>query len=244
MTTGYVDDSEPKMTEDELVEEQIKYYRARAAEYDEWHLRRGRYDRGDEHRDQWFRELNLVRDALTSHEPLGTTLELACGTGLWTPQLAKGSTFLTAVDAVAETIEINRLKTGDGKVEFRVADIFRWRPERQYDFVFFGFWLSHVPATRFADFWNVVRRSLRASGRVFFVDSLETQSSTATDHALIDSSGMVERKLNDGRTFHVVKRFYDADSLKRNLGPLGWKADVKTTGDFFLYGTAVLEGDA
>ena len=33
---------------DSLVQEQIAYYRARAPEYDDWWLRTGRYDSGDE----------------------------------------------------------------------------------------------------------------------------------------------------------------------------------------------------
>ena len=34
-------------TEDQtLLREQLDYYRARAAEYDQWWLRQGRYDRG------------------------------------------------------------------------------------------------------------------------------------------------------------------------------------------------------
>jgi SAM-dependent methyltransferase len=38
------------MDENELLDEQLAYYRARAGEYDEWFLRTGRYDRGPEHR--------------------------------------------------------------------------------------------------------------------------------------------------------------------------------------------------
>ncbi|HWB12935.1 MAG TPA: hypothetical protein VG826_27165 [Pirellulales bacterium] len=38
---------------DDLLHEQLAYYRARAAEYDQWFLRQGRYDRGEEHRIQW-----------------------------------------------------------------------------------------------------------------------------------------------------------------------------------------------
>jgi demethylmenaquinone methyltransferase/2-methoxy-6-polyprenyl-1,4-benzoquinol methylase len=38
------------MADESTLKEQIEYYRARAAEYDEWHLRTGRYDRGEDHR--------------------------------------------------------------------------------------------------------------------------------------------------------------------------------------------------
>jgi demethylmenaquinone methyltransferase/2-methoxy-6-polyprenyl-1,4-benzoquinol methylase len=33
----------------DILEEQLAYYRARASEYDEWFLRKSRYDREDEH---------------------------------------------------------------------------------------------------------------------------------------------------------------------------------------------------
>lgn len=232
------------MNENDFTTEQIAYYRARAPEYHEWHQRRGRYDRGEEHRKQWLRELDIVRDALAEQKPFGAVLELACGTGLWTRCLASGASSLMAIDAVPETIEINRQTTRCDKIEYRVADIFEWKPDKQYDLVFFGFWLSHVPASRFEEFWNLVRNALRRTGRVFLVDSLSTQASTATDHAPIDESGIVERKLNDGRTFHIVKRFYDPSTLGRKLADLGWESNLSTTGEFFLYGTLRNQGRA
>ena len=233
-----------EMNENDLIAEQIDYYRARAAEYDQWHLRCGRYDRGEAHRSQWFKELDIVRGDLAAQRPFGSVLELACGTGLWTPCLARGASSLTAIDAVPETIKINRQKTRNAKVDYRVADIFRWQPDRPYDFIFFGFWLSHVPASRFEGFWNLLRQALCRSGRVFFVDSLFTQASTAIDHAPIGNSGMVERKLNDGTRYKIVKRFYERPALERDLATLGWRADLKISRAFFLYGSATIRQEA
>ena len=53
-------------TETSLLAEQIAYYRARATEYDEWFLRLGRYDRGEEQNRQWFAEVEQAREALES----------------------------------------------------------------------------------------------------------------------------------------------------------------------------------
>jgi len=44
--------------------EMIAYYRARAAEYDAWFYRQGRYDRGEQNNRQWFAETKLVEAAL------------------------------------------------------------------------------------------------------------------------------------------------------------------------------------
>jgi ubiquinone/menaquinone biosynthesis C-methylase UbiE len=159
-----------------LLEGQLAYYRARAGEYDEWFLRTGRYDRGPEWNRRWFSELEQVRRELRVFGPAGEVLELACGTGLWTVELARHAASITAVDASPEVLEINRSRLREAGSETPVrhvlADLFDWSPQKTYDVVFFGFWLSHVPPARFAAFWELVRSALGPGGRVFFVDSL------------------------------------------------------------------------
>ena len=220
-----------------IVREQLEYYRARAGEYDEWFLREGRYDRGPDHRDAWFSELGLIEAALCSELPPGEVLELACGTGLWTRHLAQRHSRVVALDASPEVIEINRQRTSSARVDYVVADVFTWQPDAQFDAVFFGFWLSHVPSRLFERFWMLVRASLKDTGRVFFVDSLFEQSSTARDHDQINRSGIMKRRLNDGREFHIVKVFFDPVDLNARLQTLGWEGWVRSSGQFFLYGS-------
>ena len=225
--------------EADLIEQQKEYYRARAGEYDEWFERTGRYDRGPGHRARWFAEVEEVRAALERFDPAGRVLELACGTGWWTEQLVRWAGEVTAVDASAEVLELNRRRVGDERVRRERADIFAWLPDGAYDVVFFSFWLSHVPPERFAAFWEMVRGALAPGGRVFFVDSLRTELSTATDHRLSDEGDVVlERKLNDGRRFQIYKVFYEPGDLRRQLEALGWRADIRATESFFLYGEA------
>ncbi len=94
----------------ELLEEQLAYYRARAGEYDEWFLREGRHDRGPEWNRRWFSEVEEVRRELARFRPTGEVLEIACGTGLWTAELARYADRVTAVDASPEVLEINRAR--------------------------------------------------------------------------------------------------------------------------------------
>jgi demethylmenaquinone methyltransferase/2-methoxy-6-polyprenyl-1,4-benzoquinol methylase len=224
------------MGEDRILAEQVAYYRARAAEYDEWFLREGRYDRGPEHRVEWFSEVAAVESALAREHPRGDVLELACGTGLWTRHLVRTADRVTAVDASPEVIALNRERLGSGRVDYVVADLFSWTPAIPYDFVFFGFWLSHVPQSRLDAFWNFVRQALRPEGKAFFVDSLFTPESTARDHAPLNDRGVVRRKLNDGREFDIVKVFHDPTRLEADLQSAGWHGYVRSTGKFFLYG--------
>ena len=224
------------MGDEHLIEEQVAYYRARAAEYDEWFLRQGRYDRGPVHRAEWFAEIDTMRRALSDAVNHGNVLELACGTGLWTGQLARENSHVFAVDASPEAIAINQSSVRADNVHYEVADIFSWMPPRLFDGAFFAFWLSHVPPSRFDSFWGIVRTALTSRGCVFFVDSLLEQTSTAKDHALIDNSGIVRRRLNDGREFDIVKVFYEAKPLERRLLELGWQGWVRSSGKFFFYG--------
>ena len=133
------------------------------------------------------------------------------------------------------------LRLVNAPVQYVVVDLFEWWPTEEYDFVFFGFWLSHVPAQQFNRLWEMIRAALKPGGRAFFVDGLATQESTARDHAEIDDSGVMERKLNDGQTFNIVKVFHDPDQLERQLRDLGWSGSVGSTGQFFYYGCMVAE---
>jgi len=221
----------------ELLDEQISYYRARAWEYDEWFLRRGRYDRGDEHRRAWFAEIARVEDALREARPEGRVLELACGTGIWTQRLVERADEVTAVDASPEVIQINRGRVACERVRYVRADLFDWRPTEAFHFVFFGFWISHVPPERFDAFWSLVRAATKPGGRVFFVDNARDPRIAARDHRLPDPSDFVmQRKLNDGRRYRVVKVFYEPAALEQRLAALGWEGTVRTSGEFFVYG--------
>jgi demethylmenaquinone methyltransferase/2-methoxy-6-polyprenyl-1,4-benzoquinol methylase len=212
-------------TAQRLIEEQQRYYRARAPEYDDWWLRRGRYDFGAESNERWFAEAAEVEALLGAFEPRGRVLELAAGTGLWTRHLVRYADTLTAVDAAAETLDLNRARVA-GDVEYVVADLFEWEPPHRFDVCFFGFWLSHVPPSRFADFWRLVDRALEPNGRFFLVDSADpvpgAPSVQMDEHRSL-------RTLADGREFEVVKRWYDPEALERDLAKLGWRASIRTT---------------
>ncbi|HCF26971.1 MAG TPA: class I SAM-dependent methyltransferase [Cyanobacteria bacterium UBA11049] len=220
----------------DILQEQVQYYRERASEYDEWFFRLGRYDRGEEHRQQWFSEVSEVEAALRNAIPSGDVLELACGTGLWTQHLAPSATHLIAVDASPEVIALNQQRVRSTSVEYVVADLFNWTPNRQFDFVFFGFWLSHVPMAQFVPFWKMVKGALKPNGQIFFVDSLFIQESTARNHAALNNEGYSERKLNDGRTYRVVKIFYEPVQLQELLQNLGFLGQVHQTQNYFLHG--------
>jgi demethylmenaquinone methyltransferase/2-methoxy-6-polyprenyl-1,4-benzoquinol methylase len=234
--------SEPLQPDDDVpLAEQAAYYRARAREYDEWWQRQGRYDRGAKATARWRDEVAQVSQALDDLHLAGDVLELACGTGWWTERLARGAATLTCVDASPEALAINRARlagAGLALPRYVEADLFAWAPERAYDVVFFSFWLSHVPPERFDRFWGTVAEALKPGGRAVLIDSLPDETSTAHDHRMPDEAGLQERRLNDGRTFRIVKLFREPGELASRLAGLGWRAEVSRTPTYFVYGSA------
>jgi demethylmenaquinone methyltransferase/2-methoxy-6-polyprenyl-1,4-benzoquinol methylase len=231
--------ADSRLPHDHLLDEQVAYYRARAPEYDEWWERRGRFDRGPELNAVWSAEVAELEAEIDAMGPFGDTLELACGTGIWTRRLRSRAESLTAVDASGEMIGINRARIGDPSIEYVTADLFAWSPPRRFDSVFFAFWLSHVPPERFAPFWDLVGRALVPGGRAVFIDNRWIESATSLGGRLGDrDSTSVERRLNDGRWYRIIKVFYDPDELEERLGELGWQAHVAGTAQYFIYGEA------
>jgi SAM-dependent methyltransferase len=228
--------------DDALLDEQLRYYRARAGEYDDWWLRRGRYDRGAALNAAFLADARAVEDALCRWLDAtlpARALELACGTGLFTRHLAPRVGHLTAVDASAEALALNRARMHGAAIEYVQADVFAWRPAARFDCIFMSFWLSHVPATRFEAFWSTVAAALAPGGTVYLIDSAHEPTSTARDHAVPSrTDGVVARKLDDGRTFRIVKVFWEPDALAARLAALGWEARLARTPRYFLRGTA------
>ena len=223
-----------------VLDEQLAYYRARAQEYDAWWERRGRYSLGEEANAIWWREVEEVRGVLAEASLEGELLELAPGTGVWTELLAARATRMTAVDAAAEMIAVCRERLSHAgfadRVRFVEADLFAWQPDRHYDGVFFGHWLSHVPLARLDMFLSTVASALRRGGTIMFVDSLGPSDSNWTrsldeEHA--------ERELLDGRRFRIVKRYDAHHELVRRFRNAGIDMRVACTARHFVYGVGI-----
>jgi 2-polyprenyl-3-methyl-5-hydroxy-6-metoxy-1,4-benzoquinol methylase len=193
------------MTDAELAE-QIAYYRRRAPEYDATSY-------GDVAAAQ-----RRIAPLVAGMRPAGRLLEIACGTGMWTAALADHADSVLAVDAAPEAVEIARRRVGRADVTFEVADIFDFRPAARFDTIFFSAWLSHVPARRFDEFWQLLAGLLADGGRVLFVD--EPVDERAKESFV--GAETVERRLTDGTTFHIVKTFIDPPDLQRRLAGQGW----------------------
>jgi demethylmenaquinone methyltransferase/2-methoxy-6-polyprenyl-1,4-benzoquinol methylase len=216
----------------------LAYYQARAPEYDDWYLRRGRYERGPVHDTAWTTELDAAGRWLDALPIAGEIVELAAGTGWWSPLLAMKGT-LSLYDGAEAPLDRarERLVAHGLRAHLHVRDAWA-EPDRQVDALFTGFWLSHVPRDRLDAFLGIARRWLRPGGRFAFIDSLPDPQSSAADHPT-PADDHSTRRLDDGREFTIVKVYYEPVELEAALRRAGFDApSVTTTGRFFLLGTA------
>jgi demethylmenaquinone methyltransferase/2-methoxy-6-polyprenyl-1,4-benzoquinol methylase len=217
---------------DSLLAEQVAYYEARAPEYDRM------LDAGNGYNDALGGLTStVVEDALASSPMAGDALEIACGTGLWTRRLLRHVTSVTALDASPAMLDLHAHRVPEPNVRRLRADVFDWTPDRAYDAVFFSFWLSHVPPDRFDVFWQVVADALRPAGSVFFVDERAWDGHEAHERQLGDARGTTLRRLDDGREYRMVKRYYEPAELQQRLAPLGWNIAAYAADERIIYGS-------
>jgi demethylmenaquinone methyltransferase/2-methoxy-6-polyprenyl-1,4-benzoquinol methylase len=207
------------LDDDALLAEQMAYYRVGAAEYDRPYAER-----------EDLQELLAVVDDL----PIaGDVLELACGTGQWTPLLAARAQSVTAVDAAAEVLALARARIASPTVQFLEADLFEWQPPRRYDIVFFAFWPSHVPPARLPGFWNTVAAALAPGGKAIFID--DGPAAAAEEEVLANLPAPAAlRRLDDGSQYRIVKVFHDVRTLTDDLTALGWSVRIRSMGGNFI----------
>jgi hypothetical protein len=203
-------DAFPSDNDETSIRDQIEFYRERAPLYP-----------------QTIGPDDAVDDWVLAYCPASMhCLEPASGSGLWTRALLRVCQRITAVDASPEMHECNRARNGDTRVEYVVANLFDYRPHAQYDLVFAGFWLSHVPPARFPSFWSMVADALASDGRVVMVDDGIRDAEGVSRFASDPTGAGATRRLPDGREFTIAKVAYAPEELEALLGELGWIAEV------------------
>jgi Trans-aconitate methyltransferase len=207
---------------DEVLAEQVGYYRQRAKEYD-----------ATAYGDVAAARPRIVR-LVAEMQPHGRVLEIACGTGVWTEAIAGTVDSVLAIDAAPEAIALARGRVRSANVSFEIADVFTWTTDDRFDTIFFSAWLSHVPRNRFEQFWQLLRPLLAADGRVLFID----EHVDVRDKESFVADEIVQRRIEDGRTFRVVKNFVEPAALCDRLRGLGWECEIHREGDDWIRGAA------
>ena len=216
----------------------VAYYEARAGEYDDWYLRRGRYEHGPIHDAAWNAELDAAGRWLDGIPIAGRIVELAAGTGWWSPLLAaKGELWMYDAAAAPLARARERLVAHRLRAHLHVRDAWAEAESPPADALFAGFWLSHVERSRTSAFLDLAGRWLGPGGRIALIDSLPDPRSGAIDHEAPSDDRSV-RRLDDGREYSIVKVYREPADIARDLAAAGFvDVEVTTTGRFFVLAT-------
>lgn len=187
-----------------------QYYAQRAPEYDRIYRRPERQP-----------DLRALEAWLPPLLAGRSVLEIACGTGYWTQFIAPVATRVLAIDAAPETMRIARGRVPAGRVEFLEGDAYALpAPAHGFEAAFAGFWWSHIPNARVAEFVQGLHRALRPGARVVFLDNRYVEgNSTPVSERDADGNTWQLRPLADGSQHRVLKNFPTQARLREQLAP-------------------------
>jgi demethylmenaquinone methyltransferase/2-methoxy-6-polyprenyl-1,4-benzoquinol methylase len=151
-------------------------------------------------------------------------LEVACGTGWWTPHGARDAKSWLATDVNPETIAVARSKPMPPQVRFEIVDAYSFVQieGQRFDAAFAGFWWSHVPLVRLPSWLDSLHARLDPGARVVMFDNRYVEgSSTPLARRDADGNTYQQRTLDDGSLHEVLKNF---PSREQALAALGSRA--------------------
>lgn len=189
-----------------------EYYARRAASYERVY-----------HKPERQTDLRAMETWLQTAFVGRRVLEIACGTGWWTPHGAVCCAHWLATDLNAETLAIARSKPmPDGKVEFLQVDAYMLAElgDRRFDAAFAGCWWSHVPLQQLPEWLATLHARLDPGARVVMLDNRFVPASS-TPISRRDAAGnhYQNRTLDDGSTHEVLKNFPSREQAFAALGP-------------------------
>ena len=193
---------------------------ARMADY---YVRRAAYYERVYHKPERQADLRALEAMLAPLFDGRSVLEVACGTGWWTPHGARRAARWLATDLSTETMAIARHKPlPEDTVEFRVVDAYSLSEvgDETFSGAFSGCWWSHVPLARLQPWLQTLHARLEPGARVVMLDNSFVQtSSTPLTRTDAEGNTYQNRTLDDGSTHEVLKNFPAPQAAIAALGP-------------------------
>jgi len=194
------------------------YYAARATEYEQVYAKPERQA-----------DLARLRMVVAEFARERRVLEVACGTGYWTAELARTAKSVVGTDigeAVLAVAQEKRLPSD--RVTFRRADAFALDvvPDR-VDAAFVGFWWSHVQLQDISKFLVGLHRRLEPGARILIMDNRYVLGSSSRIERTDPAGNTYQRRtLADGSVHEVLKNFPTPADVRHQLADAG-AADIE-----------------
>jgi SAM-dependent methyltransferase len=211
----------------------LRYYDERAPDYEEAYvLGTGRASIADPR--VFPVEAARLADAVERFAR-GHLLDLACGSGHWLPHYARRCSRITLFDQSEQMLNESRGKVAAQGVADRCAivrgDFFDHQFEPgAFDRVLVGFFLSHLTEEQERTLFDVLRGTLAPAGRFLILDSAWTPARTA----FAVKAGRQERRLKDGTSFEIYKRYCDQRDIAAWAALYGVNLSIEHFGAAFF----------
>jgi len=209
-----------------IEQDMAAYYVQRAATYERVYFKPERQA-----------DLRAMEAALPAAFAGRRVLEVACGTGWWTPHGARDAAAWLATDLNPETMAVARTKALPACVEFAAVDAYSFQQieGRSFDGAFAGCWWSHVPLARLAGWLDCLHARLEPGARVVMLDNSYVQtSSTPLTRADADGNTYQDRTLDDGSVHEVLKNFPSREQAVAMLGPRAHSPEWTEHGHYWV----------
>lgn len=175
------------------------------------------------HKPERQRDLRAMEASVAGAFGGRRVLEVACGTGWWTPHGARAATSWLATDLNPETLAVARAKAAMPRnVRFAMVDAYTFTElgDERFDAAFAGFWWSHIRRSRLAGWLTLLHQRLEPGARVVLLDNRYVEgSSTAIARRDDEGNTYQQRALPDGSAHEVLKNFPSRDEALAALGP-------------------------
>ncbi len=155
-------------------------------------------------------------------------LEIAAGTGWWTPHGARDAESWLATDLNPETLAVARSKTMPPSVQFAELDAYSFQQVqgRTFSGAFAGCWWSHVLLSQLPGWLEKLHTYLEPGARVVMLDNSYVQtSSTPLSRRDAEGNTYQNRTLDDGSVHEVLKNFPTREEAFAAIGPRARKAE-------------------
>jgi len=190
------------------------YYDKRADEYDEiYTLGRGPASITDPN--TYRDDVIKIRESIKKQNIRGMVFDVPCGTAFWMPSYYRNADRMILIDQSANMLKKAKERAGAlnclQRCQFFKIDAFHLGSVKLKPSVYLiGFFLSHLTPEEEIKFFSLIKNKIDRKGKIIILDSTWSEERAKTRNR----AGRQLRKLNNGKTFEIYKRYFTREDLK------------------------------
>jgi ubiquinone/menaquinone biosynthesis C-methylase UbiE len=205
-----------KFAKHEMVyENMMEYYDERAKEYDEIYEGKGPASLAPKYYEIDIKNLETFIKGFGS----GNAIDIACGSGYWLQYFYKRCNAFTFFDQSQQMLEECKHKAGQFEImdraKFIKGDILEYKfdDEEKFDCAIIGFLIGHFTKVQDEIFFNTLRKILKKGSEFLIIDNTWTRKRAEKQN----KEDIAERRLNDGRSYKIYKKYFGEEDLPNLL---------------------------